>query len=171
MNGTSCTQIRLMHISDLHFGSDHGFFVQGGTPEPGIIEKDLAQVLIDDLKSEGEAPFDGLIISGDLMTHARWVDDLGDALLVLSKLVGELGLRKDQVYIIPGNHDYEWYKKSKGKFERVMLKADQKANFSHEVHYRNFLRRFYGEERAITGESFDILGDHFKVKIGLLDSV
>jgi 3',5'-cyclic AMP phosphodiesterase CpdA len=163
--------VRLMHISDLHFGSDHGFWIDGKEPEPGGAEIDLAEVLLEDLKSQDEAMIDGLIVSGDLMTHARWLEHDEDALSFLNKVSDGLKLPNDRVYIIPGNHDYEWYQEqAHGGFVRRVLKPNQKATFTHEVQYRHFLKRFYKDDRAMTGEVFEIAADQFRIKIGLLDS-
>ena len=163
--------IRLLHISDLHFGSDHGFFADGNVPEPGGAELDLAEVLLGDLRAINETRIDGLIVSGDLMTHARWLEHAEDALSFLKKLTDGLNVPRARTYIIPGNHDYEWYQEqAQGGFVRKALKPSQKANFIHEVQYKNFLRLFYEDDRPMAGEIFEIPGDKFRIKLGLLNS-
>jgi 3',5'-cyclic AMP phosphodiesterase CpdA len=168
--GSAC--IRVLHISDLHFGSDHGFLIPGRPAEPGVADMDLADALLEDLKAQpGLLPVDALIISGDVMTHARWMENLDDALVTLKKLRNGLSIPNERIYIIPGNHDYEWYKEeTPGVYVRKALKPEEKTSFTHEVHYRNFLEQFYGDRRPMIGEIFDIPGDGFSLRLGLLDS-
>jgi 3',5'-cyclic AMP phosphodiesterase CpdA len=165
------THVRLLHISDLHFGGDHGFWVDGKDPEPGGAEVDLAAVLLEDLNTQGESRIDALIVSGDLMTHARCLEHVDDALRFVNKMSNGLKLAKERIYIIPGNHDYEWYEaNAQGAFARKTLTANQMASFTHEVHYRSFLKQFYTDDRVMAGEVFEIAAEKFRVKIGLLDS-
>ncbi len=164
------TEVRLLHISDVHFGSDHGFWVDGKDPEPGGAEIDLAGVLLEDLKAQGESRIDGLIVSGDLMTHARWLEHVDDALRFVTKICDSLNLSRERVYIIPGNHDYEWYQEdAQGAFARKTLTTNQMASFAHEVHYRSFLKSFYTDDQIMAGEVFEIAAEKFRVKIGLLN--
>ena len=138
---------------------------------PGSVEMDLPDVLLEDLKLQDEAKFDGLIISGDIMTHARWMEYLDDALNVLDKLIAGLGLAKERVYTIPGNHDYEWYEeKGEEVYFRKVLSAKNATHFPHEVHYKNFLEKFYGDRRPMIGEVFSIPGEGFILRLGLLNS-
>jgi 3',5'-cyclic AMP phosphodiesterase CpdA len=97
----------ILHLSDLHFGSDHGFLMPGQAPIPGNIERDIADTIADDLKSQNVEDVAAVIISGDLMTHAHWVDHGEGAYKILTKMCERINISPAKVFIIPGNHDYE----------------------------------------------------------------
>src|SRR5579862_3125051 len=99
--------LRIMHLSDLHFGKDHNFRAPSGGS--GIAVNDLSKAISEDLDLQGNPPIDALVISGDVMTQGRWLDYQPDAIAIISDLRKKLRLPPDRLYIVPGNHDYEWY--------------------------------------------------------------
>lgn len=163
-------EITIVHISDLHFGSDHGFAMPGKDPIVGDAEFDLADVIATDIELQHVSAH-ALVVSGDIVSHATWKEHRGAALSVLGKLADRLGIPRECVYIVPGNHDYEWYERNTaGTLTRKMLKPDTTSDFTHEVHFNAFIERFYGQRRSLTGEVFKIRGEGFSLKMGLMDS-
>ena len=164
----------ILHLSDLHFGTDHGFRMPDQAHVPGEIEVDIADAIADDLELQEIGDFAAMIISGDLMTHARWVDYGIDAYKVLTKLCRRIRLERERVFIVPGNHDYEWYIAKRKKMVRKALRpqrADEAAvNFGHQVQFTNFLRQFHGENAYQIPSVRIVQLPDYALKIGLLDS-
>lgn len=165
----------VLHLSDLHFGADHGFLMPGQQISPGEIESDIADAIANDLLHQKIAGIAGVVVSGDIMTYAKWVDHAKSAFDVLRKLCGLIGVSHDNVFFVPGNHDYEWYEeKEAGKITRKLL-ADARApeaglQFGHVVQFNNFVTQF--REKA----PFDIPSVHslqlsnYVLRLGLIDS-
>jgi 3',5'-cyclic AMP phosphodiesterase CpdA len=104
------------------------------------------------------------------MTHARWVDYGEGGYTILTKMCDRIHIPRAKVFIIPGNHDYEWYVGEQDHVIRRALSSTDTADFGHEVHFRNFLNQFYGQnDYKIPGlQSIQLPG--YTLKIGLLDS-
>jgi 3',5'-cyclic AMP phosphodiesterase CpdA len=164
----------ILHLSDLHFGADHGFRMPGATPVPGEKELELVDAVVEDLKKQRINKVNSIIISGDLMTHARWVEYGEAAFDGLCKLCNSLNLNHDKVLIVPGNHDYEWYTQEKDRWTRNVLmprKASSEAlRFGHTVHFDNFLNQFYGNEKHEFPSLKTIHLENYTLKVALLDS-
>jgi 3',5'-cyclic AMP phosphodiesterase CpdA len=97
--------ITILHLSDTQFGRNHRFG-RLGLPEPDAPFDTLFARLRDDLqylKSEHGLVSDLLVASGDL---AEWgkKKEFDDVLDFLSRLTEVLGLRRERVVIVPGNH-------------------------------------------------------------------
>ncbi len=101
--------ITLLHLSDVQFGRHHRF---GRLASPaGDDDFDsLLTRLGDDLgglaKEHGLRP-DILVVSGDLAEEGKR-SEFEDAGRLLVGLVELLGLERDRVVIVPGNHDVNW---------------------------------------------------------------
>jgi len=98
--------ITVLHISDLQFGRNHRFG-RLGLPEPEAAFDTLFARLRDDVEylkdKHGLVP-DVVIASGDLAEWAR-KKEFDDVLDFLTRLTGVLGLARERVVIVPGNHD------------------------------------------------------------------
>jgi 3',5'-cyclic AMP phosphodiesterase CpdA len=88
----------ILHLSDLHFGTDH-YFKEGDG-------ETLRSVLVRDVKGLGVKP-DCVVISGDLTTHGE-PDGLTQAARFVRHLSGDLGVPVASFVIVPGNHDVQW---------------------------------------------------------------
>ena len=114
----------VLHISDLHFGSDHGFH-QGGS-----VRRDT-EPLIRGLRSALPAPPAVVIVSGDLTTRGD-SQGLVSARLFLENLAEALGLPKNAIVIAPGNHDI------------LVDDPNQTRTFENEQLFRDMVHLFYG---------------------------
>ncbi|HEY3489573.1 MAG TPA: metallophosphoesterase [Candidatus Deferrimicrobiaceae bacterium] len=98
--------IRIAHISDLHYSKES---------QPDISKFIIGPLLNDLIAHSKSQPIDILVFTGDLIDKGGKSFD-GDtelALLsfdenVLSLLLNKLSLSKDQIFIIPGNHDLDF---------------------------------------------------------------
>lgn len=168
------SQCHILHLSDLHFGADHGFRMHGAAAPPGEQEVDLADAIAEDLNRQKIDHVALVIISGDLMTHARWVEYGEAAFEGLTKLCKTLGVKHDKILIVPGNHDYEWYTQEKDTWTRRALMpgraSSEAVRFGHTVHFDNFLTQFYGD-KGYQFPSLQIVQlESYNLKIVLLDS-
>ena len=98
--------ITLLHVSDMQFGRYHRFGRLGAF-DPDASFDTLIQRLTDDLdllKRENQLVPQLVIVSGDL---AEWglPAEFNQAREFLVKLIEHLGLERDRVIIVPGNHD------------------------------------------------------------------
>jgi DNA repair exonuclease SbcCD nuclease subunit len=92
--------VRLLHISDLHFGADHKFYPEGETTG----QKPQLYSAIDAALTQASINVDYLLIAGDLLTKG---DDKGKAAAIdgIRRLQEALNIRQENTFIIPGNHD------------------------------------------------------------------
>lgn len=163
----------ILHLSDLHFGADHGFLMPGRNPVPGEIETDLADAVAEDLSLQHINEVAGVIISGDFMTHARWVDHLQHAYDILVKLCDRINLDRRRLFIVPGNHDYDWYQERDGKVLRRTLAAEQAdpsaIRYGHEVQFNHFMERICGDRRQDFPQMHSLELNDYVLEIGLLE--
>ena len=91
--------LTILHLSDLQFGPKHLFS-----------DGDVLRPLYEDLEGlaqrHGLQP-DVLIVTGDLAEQGK-KNEIETALSFLEALTGHLGLERQRVVVIPGNHDVNW---------------------------------------------------------------
>ena len=126
----------VLHLSDLHFGSEHAFRNELASPlEPRLAKPTLSEAIIDDLRAMGIGLNDIAIvlISGDL-TWSGDAHEFENAREFIGQLRNGCGLHVSQVVVVPGNHDIEW--------------RDGKGDISSnaELNYASFSRALYGIE-------------------------
>jgi len=90
--------VRILHLSDLHFGSD---------TDPFEMFQPLAQDIRDPEGELGFADLDYLVISGDL-TQRGQAGEFERVHRFLEKLMESFGLSPERTVIVPGNHDLCW---------------------------------------------------------------
>ncbi len=122
----------ILHLSDIHFGANHGFKNPLGGKQDLVAKQELCDVILEDLKSQGifAAGIAAVIISGDLTWRAD-PHEFSNALKFLEKLKNYFGLSNKQIMVVPGNHDIEW--------------IDENGNIDSnaELNYHNFYQLFY----------------------------
>jgi predicted MPP superfamily phosphohydrolase len=116
----------IIHISDLHFGSDFGF-PTSSQPE----SYPLLETLVSDIKKKTSGPVGILVVSGDLTTKADGDSLLTDSLAFLRGIVEKLKISTQQVVIVPGNHD-------------IPLRNYEPYGYKHETLMKLLLKEFYG---------------------------
>lgn len=123
----------ILHISDLHFGEQHGFrnhLARGVDARLG--EESMLEALIDDLTalhlSSGEIAM--VAVTGDL-TWSGEAHEFENAARMLDDLRSHLRLHPSQIVTVPGNHDIEW--------------RDEHGHIDEnsELNYRIFCERLY----------------------------
>jgi HEAT repeat protein/3',5'-cyclic AMP phosphodiesterase CpdA len=87
--------MHILHLSDLHFGT---------SDNATNWYNQLANDLIHELE---RPPLNALILSGDIANKST-PDEYTAAKEFLDKLCKEFHLQKEQVIIVPGNHDLNW---------------------------------------------------------------
>lgn len=119
----------VLHLSDLHFGSDHGF--KNG-PSPDYFQISLLDRIVGSLAS----PPACVVVSGDLTTRA---EDAGlrAARVFLEQLAEKLSIPRDAIVLVPGNHDIP--------IDDPELTRD----YANELAFRETLQLFYGEHREL----------------------
>jgi hypothetical protein len=116
----------VLHLSDLHFGSDFGF---PASKSPGM--ETLMARLQEDLQNLCGGRIGLIVISGDLTTKADANVLAIQALDFLNEIHRQLRVPKEAILVIPGNHDFK-------------LSEYQPTDFSHERPFNMMLREFYG---------------------------
>lgn len=114
----------LLHISDLHFGTDFGFT---GTQTGLSGVQHLANCIAEALPSSPAA----IVVSGDLTTRSEPAGFMS-ARVFLDLLCTKFGLDRKCVVIAPGNHD-------------ILIDDDAPRDFSNEQGFRDFADLFYGQ--------------------------
>jgi len=112
----------ILHISDLHFGSDFGYAGTALTEVAG----DLMERLLSALPGEPAA----LVVSGDLTTRGEH-QGLTQARLFIERLAESLCLPREAVVIAPGNHD-------------IQIDGEVTRDMENEQDFRDLVNLFYG---------------------------
>lgn len=127
----------ILHISDLHFGSDFDTRREGGVDS-------LLSSLLRDLKEvNDERSPDCIVVSGDLTTKGESKGHRA-ALKFLVDLTSRLKLRRKDVVIVPGNHEINWKKLERYDHHGWPIEKLRAAAFSS---YENVVNKFYGHGR------------------------
>ena len=101
---------RILHLSDLHFDSK-----EKPGDEPLALPNDLATriaVLCADEKFDFTP--DCVVISGDFTEHGNRTE-FGLARTFIQQLCTRLKIQKDDVIVVPGNHDVDWNGKTRAE--------------------------------------------------------
>lgn len=113
----------ILHISDIHFGSDYGF---PGVVGPGSVP------LLELIKRDFRDRQVGLVVvSGDLTSRADANVLQNEGLRFLQDLSNTLHVPKECFIIVPGNHD-------------IALRKIRPLDYSHEASFHLFAKEFYG---------------------------
>lgn len=94
------TTSRILHLTDLHFGKEHAF-----AKDDGPLSRTLLRAIENDVKGK-DAP-DLLVVSGDIASTGS-ADEFIEAGIFLDALCSMLRLDRNQVLLVPGNHDALW---------------------------------------------------------------
>lgn len=126
----------ILHLSDLHFGEDHGY------PDKSFgAESSLYDRLVRDLTGL-EVQIGLVVVSGDVLTRCN-ANRFYDVEEFLRRLADVLKVDVGrQLVVVPGNHDIELSEKR----DEVVAKA---IAFPHERPFRDFLRRLHGNPYGI----------------------
>lgn len=140
-HGRSC----VLHISDLHFGSDYGFQIQGEKLAIGDPRKTLTDCITADLDRLGLTnDVAAVIITGDFMTHGKFdAETRKVALEEFSALRAALSLEQDQIIPVPGNHDVVRYPDGTNVDLREHA-VELQTNYDHETAFRTFADELVG---------------------------
>jgi 3',5'-cyclic AMP phosphodiesterase CpdA len=142
-HGRSC----VLHLSDLHFGNDYGFRLQGEDVTVGDGRHTLTACIVADLERLGLTnDVAAVIVTGDFMTHGDWVGAPRRAALAeFEALRKRLGLEKDQIIVVPGNHDVVRYS-DPSKIDVRENAVEKQANYEHETMFRTFVDELVGRD-------------------------
>lgn len=143
-------QSGILHISDLHFGSDHGYVRRDGPTNPPV---PLADKIVAGLPVRPAC----VVVSGDLTTRGDSEGFLS-ARLFIERVTELLDLQREAVVLIPGNHDI--------LIDDLTVTRD----FKNEQAFRDQLHVFYGTATALerVHDIRDAGGRHYV--IGALNS-
>lgn len=140
----------VLHISDLHFGDDHGHPLVSSGPfnRPTLMTR-----LLSALPKRPAC----VVVSGDLTTQGNDAG-LRSARLFLEDLASQLEIPRECIVIAPGNHD-------------ILIDDEELTrDFSNEQPFRDLLNLFYGQGTPIerVQDIRDPQGRHYV--IGVLNS-
>lgn len=95
-NAEAIGRSSVLHLSDLHFGDDYGFVVQGQKPEIGDTRRTLTECVVEDLARLGlQHDVAAVVVTGDFITKGDWNDRVrGAALREFDALRRELDLKR-----------------------------------------------------------------------------
>lgn len=114
----------ILHLSDLHFGDDHGYVAPAKPPRVSLLDR-LREVS-ESLSRQGRR-IGIVVVSGDLTSKGVGFPAAEE---FLDELRAALGLTVEHFVITPGNHDID-------------LESARPVDFSHERPYLQFARSFY----------------------------
>jgi predicted phosphodiesterase len=135
----------VLHLSDVHFGPDYDFLLQGTIAAIGETRKTLTECILSDLERiEVHEDIAAIIVTGDFITAGNWEDKIRhDALKEFAALRTALGLEKEQVIAVPGNHDIVRYPRDSG-LDPAALSVENQSTYKHEREFRTFVDELVG---------------------------
>ncbi len=143
----------ILHLSDLHLGSDFGF------PSKSVPNKrSLTEIIVDYVNNDLKQKIGLLIISGDITSRGDSSVLIDRGLPFLNAICENLKINKDNVIIIPGNHD-------------IPLRDANFADYNHEATFKLFLEQFYGKKKDLYGIDLFEFPDGTKLDILRIHSV
>ena len=92
----------ILHLSDLHFGSDYGFPVSGR--KVPTLQQTLDEAIAQGLEHVGISEVGIVVVSGDITTAGEQ-DGFVEARTFLERLLDRLNLEPQHLVVVPGNHD------------------------------------------------------------------
>lgn len=137
----------VLHLSDLHFGSDYGFRRQGEDVEIGDPRKTLTECISADLERlKIQDEIAAVIVTGDFMTRGKFDDESRQAALdEFSALRDCLGLEREQIIAVPGNHDVIRYPEG-GSLDIRENAVGIQTRYEHETLFRTFADELVGRD-------------------------
>ncbi|MCX6554890.1 MAG: metallophosphoesterase, partial [Candidatus Aminicenantes bacterium] len=132
-NKISAKGSTILHLSDIHFGSMHGFL--SGEKKGFKYKKRLLDIIKAhfDQNLDLKAKVGIIVVTGDLISKAQGVKGFDCAYDFLHSLVTFFDIEHSHVIIIPGNHDLP-FEKEKNPLH----------DYSYQRNYIKFLNKFYG---------------------------
>jgi 3',5'-cyclic AMP phosphodiesterase CpdA len=133
----------ILHLSDLHFGDDHGYKTNDSVKGLGVYM--FSDMLLQDIKKIGLFnDIESIIITGDLTTRGDWSDPTRKIILKeIGKIAKNLGVKKEHIFIAPGNHDIIRYKEDDHR-DITKINVDLQTNQEHEKNLRLFIDELTG---------------------------
>lgn len=122
----------VLHLSDLHFGADHGFPTERVPPGSGVDQAPLWQLIVNYLTRTRSIQVGLVVVSGDFITRGD-ANGFPRAAEFLRNLLNALGLDINQLVIVPGNHDL-WT-------EQI---EHPTRTYEHQQPYFDFVRSIFG---------------------------
>lgn len=111
------TAATILHLTDVHFGTDHRFNMAATATAPDA-QRPLLDSVLRDSETLGVTP-DLVVVTGDL-TSTGQPGEFKQFGTFASSLCSHFKLKHSSVLIVPGNHDVYWGRKadavSKGEF-------------------------------------------------------
>ena len=127
----------VLHLSDLHFGKDHGFLPPGLKTDPFEQRKTLVDSLLADLeRCEADTRIGVIVVTGDVTTQGDWADETMYPIVEeLRRLTERLRLDARHIVLVPGNHDIIRYVAGA---TGVKATIDHMKDYKHERDFRYF---------------------------------
>jgi len=136
----------ILHLSDLHFGDDHGYKQAQHVNDLGA--KKFSEILIADLEvCDFQRDIAAIVITGDLTTQGDWSQNTTEYIISeLFEISERLGVNKKNIFICPGNHDVLRYKKDDDR-TLEQKNVDSQLEQRHERDFRLFVEDLTGRSR------------------------
>ncbi len=142
----------ILHLSDIHLGADFGF--------PKVTEpnnKELLEIIKNYFEFKYEKEIGLIVITGDLISRATSHLLFDTCMHFLHQLCELFGLNKEEIVIVPGNHD-------------IPIENHNFFTYSHESAYKAFLEKFYCSDKEIYGIEKYMTKDGLKIDILRINS-
>lgn len=147
----------ILHLSDLHFGDDHGFVKEKG--EDPVTDYPLEDIIFKGIQSHKNIHIGMIVISGDFISRGD-AKGFDHAHKFLNNLLNLLHLRKEHVVMVPGNHD-------------IPVDIDEQPTIDYEFaqQYLNFTRAFFGKDITETNNIYSFISpDNWHINFLALNS-
>lgn len=147
-------KVAALHISDLHIAD--GIY-QNSKISKFQSNKSYLEVLIQELQNieqRDNIDIQYLLVTGDL-TQTADEDEFEEAGKILNELCEKIGISKENVMIVPGNHDINWVL-FKDRLKKKGIKDPKEFHKYHEekfVEFKKFYDGFFDQKKVFTPEN------------------
>ncbi|MEZ8141383.1 metallophosphoesterase [Enterovibrio sp. FF113] len=130
----------ILQFSDLHFGDDYAFGMESSLDIYTGDKCKLSEAICSDIEGLGlRNEIAAILVTGDLTTKANWSDSVKSEInLFFKKLRDFFGLKKEQVIVCPGNHDFH---RIDGGVVPPVQQYESQIEYEHETSYRAFIQQ------------------------------
>ncbi|MFP2507461.1 metallophosphoesterase family protein [Buttiauxella gaviniae] len=141
---------KLLVLSDLHFGEDFEFCLDNELHQPGQTNDTLTRTLYRDLQElKIQNDIGLLVITGDFTTKGNWSHTQKlNIIAELHNLCSKLGLEKENIIAVPGNHDILRKNESDTESDKSLIynNVNKLSDNQFEMDFRLFVHQLNGRE-------------------------
>ena len=141
--------VKILHISDLHFRAPNELDKNIYQSDPEFCKEFIGYI------KKNIGGIDYLVFTGDAINQG-YVKAFDDAKKFLEEIITELNIRKSQIMLCMGNHDFKWTELAE-EAQEIPANASNKKEREDNIHTSNTkYKHFKSFVQDVTGKSLNV---------------